>query len=283
MVNRKHCILSMVCAVALVLVALAPSNAVAFGCDSCAAPVVAAPAYSTYYAPAYTSYYAPAYTSYYAPATYAYMPTSVYRAVYRPAVVTAYQPAYQPAVAYTTAYTGYAYTTYRPWLGWGYRTRIVPYTAYSPVYSALPVVASPTCSTCASYSPCDSCSPCAGGSCGMATYSQPTSGCSSCSAQATYVAPVPNNNEPAPATNAAPQDTFQKSSKPVVEPENKTDLKPIPQTETRSSSTPLPLLPNPKDRTAERASYTTARTVSVALPIATVPALSNDGWQPARN
>ena len=66
---------------AAVLMAPAWSAAGLFGCDHCAAPVVAAPACATRAAPC----------------TVAYMPTSVYRTLYAPACATC--PAVAPCSA----------------------------------------------------------------------------------------------------------------------------------------------------------------------------------------
>jgi hypothetical protein len=223
----------------------------------------------------------------YAAPTTAYMPTTVYQALYAPTVTTAYMPAYQPAGAYN-AYTSYAVTTYRPLFGFGYRARLVPYTAYQPVYAAAPVVAYSGCSTCANYgsyempiaSGCSTCAnygsyevpTCSGcSSCGVVSDAMPTSTCSSCAAAsvapATTVTPAPQS--------ATPPSTFQEN---VQKPTTNADPKPIPQTETHLNSMPSPLLPDPSDRTASRPVYSSARVLLVAHPTD-----NNDGWQPARD
>ena len=214
-----------------------------------------------------------------APQTCGYMPTSVYRAYYQPAVVTAYQPVYQPVAPCNTCSTGYAVTTYRPAFPWTYRAQLVPYTAYRPVYMAPPAVMYSGCSPCASYSACDSG---ACGGCGTVTYGAPTSSCASCAAAATVVtsAPYAGSSEAAPATNSAPQKTFQEK---VEKPATDTDLKPIPRPETQLNSMPAPLLPDPKDRTAARSNYSSARVELTASPIQSSVVQDNDGWQPAGN
>lgn len=223
-------------------------------CSSCAATTVA-PAYTTYMAPTYTTYMAP---------NYAYMPTPVYQATYRPAYV-AYAPVYQ----------SYAVTTYRPLFGWSYTTRMVPYTAYQPVYAPAASVAYYGCSTCPTYtSECSSCS-----SCGTVSYASPTSGCTSCAATAspTVVSPAPVSS----GNQATPPRTFEeKSQKPVAEP----DVKPIPQTEMKFNSMPSPLLPDPRDRTVNTSAV--RMPVRVALTASTnqaAPVQDNDGWRPARD
>jgi hypothetical protein len=201
------------------------------------------------------------------------MPTPVYRALYRPAVA-----AYQPAVSYS------AYTAYRPVFGgWGYSARLVPYTTYyapsyaytayyqPAYYAAMPQAACSSCNSCAGYSPCSTCSPCSGG----VSYEVPTSGCATCPAQATVVTPAPVGS------NQSPPRTFQeeKSQKPATE----TELKPIPQADTRLNSMPLPALPDPKDRTASRSDYSSPQVRFVASPVQTSPMANDDGWRPARN
>ena len=244
-------VLAVACVVALA-VAMMPAVSMAQGCASCAAPVAVAPTYTSYYAPT------------------SYMPGVVYRAMYSPTVTTAYMPVAQPAVAYAPV-TSYAVSTYRPLFSWNYRTRLVPYTTYQPVYTAAPVVASPVCSTCVGYSPCNSCvgyDSCSSGACGTVSYVAPASGCSSCTAAPTTVTPAPQE--------AAPPKTFQENvQKPEVQPEP--ELKPIPQTETHLNSMPAPLLPDLRDRTASRNVYPS---IQVSY---TSPAASDDGWQPARD
>ncbi len=75
-------VLTMAGAIAAVLMAPAWSAAGVFGCDHCAAPVVAAPACATC-----------------APPTVSYMPTSIYRALYAPAVVAPVRRRAAPAPA----------------------------------------------------------------------------------------------------------------------------------------------------------------------------------------
>jgi hypothetical protein len=276
MLKPRIRVLTIVCGFAVaVLLMPVSSDAGIFSClfgpAPCAAPV---------YAPVVT---APAcgtcvpQTCQYMPA----MPTVVYRALYQPAVVTAYQPVYQPAAPCNTC-TSYAVTAYRPAFPWAYQGRLVPYTTYRPVYAATPVVAYMGCNSCASYSPCDSGSSCSNGGCGTVTYGAPTSGCASCAASATILTPAPSTgvSEAAPAMGATPQKTFQDQ---VEKPATNTNLKPIPQPDTRLNSMPAPQLPDPKDRTATRSGYSSARVALVASPIQASPAQDNDGWQPARD
>jgi hypothetical protein len=204
------------------------------------------------------------------------MPTVVYRAAYRPVVATAYYP------APTVAYSGYAVTTYRPWYGWR-TTRLVPYTAsyaaypyasyytsyYAPTYgSCAPCVAPPACGVCDT-----GCSPCS--TCATAAPTVIGSGCASCAAAPATVtaAPYAGNAASAPGTTAPPRTFQEKAQKPAGEPE----LKPIPQTDNHLNSVPAPVLPDPRDRTAARTSYGSARVTLVASPVA------EDGWQPARD
>ena len=258
MMKPKIRVLTVVCCFTTAMLIM-PTMSVAggFGCQSCATPVAVAPTYTGCVTQ-----------------TCGYMPTAVYRALYQPRVVTAYRPVYQPAVAYS-AYSNYAVTTYRPWYsGWSYRARLVPYTTYQPVYRAAPVVAYTGCSPCVSSNPCNSYSPCAGGACGTVTYGAPASGCSSCAAPATSITPAPQN--------AAPPKTFQEQEK-VQKPTTETELKPIPQSEMQLNSTPAPLLPDPRDRTASRTVHSSARITLVGNPVETPTIQSNDGWQPARD
>ena len=322
MLRSRVRVLAIACvSAAAMLSAPAWSAAGIFGCNHCAAPVAAAPACATC-----------------APPTVSYMPTSIYRALYAPAVVT--------PVAPCSTCASYAVTTYRPWSGgWTtYSARLVPYTtalpiysAYRPVYAAMPVVAYPGCSSCASCSPCSSCSACAGytpyvsyspcsscsscascspyqgfsacnsGSCGTVTYAAPAPACSSCTAPATVVAPAPatvltpvpltaapaiampapnTGSDVAPTTptpapqNASPPKTFQDE---VKKPSTDTELKPIPRTDTQLNSMPAPALPDPRDRTAARSSYTAPRVYLISAPVVASPAQDNDGWGPARN
>ncbi len=273
MLNRRIRVLTIACGFAIAVLSMPVSSdagilSCLFGPAPCAAPV---------YAPAMA---APACGTC-VPQTCGYMPTVVYRALYQPAVVTAYRPVvYQPAAPCNTC-TGYAVTTYRPAFPWASQGRLVPYTTYRPVYAATPVVAYMGCNSCASYSPCDSCSPCGGGY-GTVTYGAPTSGCASCAAPATVVAPAPSTGggEAAPAMGTAPPKTFQeKVEKPATEP----DLKPIPQTDTRLNSMPAPVLPDPRDRTAARLVRTPARVELIASSVQASPSQDNDGWQPARD
>lgn len=252
----------------------------AVGQCPCASP--APLSYTASYAPTYV---APSTVGYVGPNTQ-YMPTVVYRALYQPAV----QTAYRPVIAYG-GYSGYAVTTYRPRYGWTYPARLVPYTTYSPVYSAaMPVVSYMGCSTCPSYSPCgDAC----GGSCGAVSYATPAPSCSSCAASTT-VTPTPylSNGETAPSLNSTPpsvpQKTFEdKVQRPVTEPETKPipqpEAKPIPQTDGKLNSMPTPSLPDPSNRTAARLEYTTGRVQLTSATVEASPVLDNDGWQPARN
>jgi hypothetical protein len=257
------------CLTAAVLMSAQPS----LGQCGCAST---APVYSTSYAPAYVA----PYTVGYAPVATAYMPGVVYRSLYAPRP----QVAYRPVIGYNTYYTGYGVTTYRP--AWNYPARLVPYTTYQPVYSAaMPVVSYMGCSTCPSYSACDTCSPCSSGSCGATTYAAPA--CSSCAAPATTVTPTPytSNGDTAPSLNSVPsngalQKTFEeKTQKPVAEPE----VKPIPQTDGKPSSMPMPSLPDPANRTAARSDYAPSRVQLTSATVEASPVLSNDGWLPARD
>jgi hypothetical protein len=241
MSNHKIQILTIACAVTVALLAM-PAVSMA-QCYSCAAPVaVAAPACNTCVAP-----------------TFAYMPTPIYRTLYRPVAV------YQPAVGCNTC-TSYAYAAYRPVFPWTYHGRLVPYTTYQPVYSAVPVAAYSGCSPCAAYSSCSSCSPCGG--CGVTT-----SGCSSCTAPATTVTAEPSTTT-VPQT---PLKTF--SDKPVAEPE----IKPVPQNDQNMKQMSAPALPDPRDRTTTRTVYTSARVAMVSSPAAVSAPADNDGWMPARD
>lgn len=260
--NLRIGVFTTVLVVAATVLSMPSLCAADWGCTSCAAPVAMAP---IAVAPSYATYM---------PAN---MPTSAYRAFYRPAVVAAYQPV---TAYYGSPYTSYAVTTYRPfWGGWSYQARMVPYTTYQPVYTATPVIAYTGCGTCVtSNSPYDTCNPCVSGGCNTMSYAAPASGCASCATPATVVSPAPyNGNSPtAPPTGAAPQKTFEeKVQKPATEP----DLKPIPQTDTRLNSMPAPLLPDPGDRTASRSVRISAR---VASPQASLVRY-NDGWQPAHD
>lgn len=283
MLKKKMRMLTVACCVAAAIL-LSAQRSVA-QCTSCASP--APITYSAGYAPAYVAPYTVGYVG---PNTQ-YMPSVVYRSLYQPAVTTAYRP----VVGYN-AYSGYAVTTYRPLFGWNYPARLVPYSTYRPVYSsAVPVVSYMGCSSCPTYSPCDSCSPCAGGacssgSCGAVTYGAPTSGCASCAAPATVTpAPYTGNGETAPSLNnngnnnsappmATPPQTFQQE-KPVTEPE----AKPIPQTDGKLNSMPTPSLPDPANRTAARTDYTTARIQLTSAAVQAAPVSDNDGWQPAKD
>jgi hypothetical protein len=274
MFHAKMRRLTVACCVAAAVLMSAQMSLAQCGCAS-SAPIT----YSASYAPAYA---APSTVGYVGPNTQ-YMPTVVYRALYQPAVTTAYRP----VIGYNT-YRGYPVTTYRPWLGWNYPARLVPYTTYQPVYSsAVPVVSYMGYNSYPSYSACDSCSPCGGsacssGSCGTVTYGAPASSCSSCAAPATTVTPAPytGNGETAPSLNSAPQKTFEeKTQKPVAEP----DLKPIPQTDGKLNSMPTPSLPDPSNRTASRSDYSAARVQLTSATIEVAPVLGNDGWQPAKD
>jgi len=261
MTIRKRCVLAMAFCIAAVLRAIPAISAA--GCASCVAPTYAVPAA----VPTYTSYAVP---------SYAYMPTVVYRAMYRPVVATAY---YAPVVYQPTAVcnpcTSYAVTTYRPAYAWAPQGRLVPYTTYRPVYAAMPVVAYSPCATCATYNPCSICSPC--DTCSVVTSTVPATGCASCTAPA--VTSPPSNGGGLPATNVAPQKTFQDAQKPSTE----TELKPIPQTpDAQPSSMPSPSLPDPRDRTAARSDYVRARVALTAASHA-APVQSFEGWQPARD
>jgi len=98
--------------------------------------------------------------------------------------------------------------------------------------------------------------------------------------------PAPNtDSNVAPATptpapqNASPPKTFQDE---VKKPATDTELKPIPRTD-QLQSMPAPALPDPRDRTAARSSYTAPRVYLISAPVVASPAQDNDGWGPARN
>jgi hypothetical protein len=261
MLSPRSRVLTMACglAVAALLLCAATSSA---QCTSCAAPVYAA---------------------------------------YSPVAVTAYQPVAtcNSCAGYGAGYgVGYGVgygtvTTYRPLLG-GWTTRMVPYTAYRPVYASpvayasyyapayasyyapcascastvaySPVVSySPcnSCSTCSSCSPCNSCSPCVG-SCGT------TSSCSSCSAPTSYSNPTPAS---APA---ATQRTFQ-SEKPA------TDESLTPKADTQLNSMPAPALQDPRDRVTSRPASVSPRVVLTAQRIQTSPVANDSGWQASKD
>ena len=280
MLNRTLCVVAILCGCAAAVLWMTPSSQAGifdclFGCcHRCAAPVAVAPACGTC-----------------ATQTCGYMPSVVYRAMYQPAVV----PVYQPVAGCSTCsgYTSYyAATTYRPAYPWTYQARLVPYATYQPVYTAMPVVAySPCttcgtcsscgscstggCNTCATSSPCESCSSCGSGSCGAATYVTPTAtpSCPSCAASTT-VSPAPYSG----SSEAAPR-TFQSERPATGGPE----LKPTPQPDAKYNSMPVPLLPDPQDRTASRSMGASAQVRLVASPVQASPAHDSDGWQAARN
>ena len=232
-----------------------------FGCST-PAPVTYAPAYvAPTCAPSCTSC---------VPRSCQYMPTTVYRALYQPTVMTAYRP-----VATCNTCTSYAVTTYRPVLGWSYRARLVPYTTYRPAYAVAPVAAGVSCNPCVSYSPCYSCDPCGSGSCGAVTYGATTFGCASCAAPTSQTpAPYAGGSE---AGSAAPSTFKQETQKPAAEP----DIEPIPRMDTQLNSMPAPRLPDPRDRTATRSNHTSSRVVLTASSIESRPIKDKDGWQAA--
>jgi hypothetical protein len=262
MLNPKIRILTIACAVAAALLSF-PAMSWA-DCYGCAAPVaVAAPACNTCVAP---TYYANM-------PTYAYMPTPIYRTLYPPVTVAAYQP----VVGGCNTCASYAYATYRPVFPWTYHGRLVPYTTYQPIYSAVPVAAYSPCGGC---SPCGSCSPCGGyspcGGCSTGTCGVATSGCSSCTAPATTVTSEPSAN----AIPQSPPTTFEKRvEKPVTE----QDMKPIPQNDQNMKPMSAPALPDPRDRTTSRTVYTSARVALVSAPAQASAPADNDGWRPAKD
>ena len=146
-----------------------------------------APPSQTTYAPSFApAYVAPCYTpcapscSSCVPQTCQYMPTVVYRALYRPAAC--------------NPWTGCSVTTYRPFLG-AYQTRLVPYATYRPIY--VPAI---------SYQ--SYCSPCV--SCGPVGCGVPTSDCSSCAAVPQAV--------PQTVPQSAPKTFQQEVKKPATDP-----------------------------------------------------------------
>ena len=257
-------VLAIACAFTLGMLLLpAEGAAQTLGClsgCSTAAPVTYTSAYATPACATCTTY---------APQTRGYMPTVVYRTLYRPTVMTAYRP-----VATRNTCTSYAVTTYRPVLGWSYQARLVPYTTYRPVYAVAPVAAYVSCNPCTSYSSSYSCDPCGSGTCGTVTYGATTSGCSSCAAPTSQTL-TPATDDSAPATSA-PQTFEQETQKPATGP----DLEPIPQTETQLNSMPAPRLPDPRDRTAARSNHNVVLTAS---SVESRPIKDKDGWQTARD
>jgi hypothetical protein len=231
------------------------------------------------------------------PQTCEYMPAAVAPTVaYRPYV--AYAPvvaaAYQPVVG------TYAVTRYRPFLG-TYETRLVPYTTYRSYYAPAVAYYAPTvgytaayayspaasCSSCGcgscGYSSCgscgfSSCGSCETGGCGAAVYGVPSSGCSSCNvASSAAVAPTTDAGSSAPR----PQTFEDKANKPIPDkaPE------PIPATDTKSTTLPLPTLPDPNGRTASiyRSLNSSAHVQFVAKPASPPPAEADeDGWHAPR-
>jgi hypothetical protein len=256
MLMPKTRVLTIACGLTVALLFL-PTHGMAQCCGVPAAPVAV-----TAYSPVVT--YSPVVAA--PPQTYAYMPSVVYRAVYRPAVVSAYAPVAANA-SYAVGYS--SVTTYRPFLG-TYQTRLVPYTTYRPVYTAMPVVAYSGCSSCVSYDAAPSCAPC--GSCGVATYAP--SGCSSCSAATTTS--MPGAQQP----QAAPPKTFD-AEKPAVDQKPAADPNIQPKPDPQMNPTSLPSLSDPRDRTASRVTETASRTRLVASPAASVK--EYEGWQPARD
>ncbi|MCD4728780.1 MAG: hypothetical protein K8R46_14035 [Pirellulales bacterium] len=182
---RRPISLTILCVAAIVLLAL-PAESRAGQIWDCL--FGNAPPSQTTYAPAYVAptYVAPTYTPYApscspcAPQTCQYMPTVVYRALYRPA-------AYNP-------WTGSTITTYRPFLG-TYQTRLVPYATYRPIY--VPAI---------SYQ--SYCSPSV--SCGPVGCGVPTSDCLSCPAAPQAV--------PQTVPQSAPKTFQQKVEKPAADP-----------------------------------------------------------------
>ncbi len=178
--------------------------------------------------------------------TSGYMPTAVYRALYRPVACNAY---------------GCTVTTYRPFLG-TYQTRLVPYATYRPVYA-------PTVTYRSYYSPCVS------RGVPAASYSGevvPTAECPTC----TPAPPAATQ----PSGQVEPQrKTFERETKKPA-PDNEEDLQPIPRPEEESNSTPALLDPN--DRTARRPATARASRVRAAGYAVPAPADRNDGgWRGA--
>ena len=221
---------------------------------------------------------------------------------YMPAAapVVAYRPYYAYSPVVTTAYQpvveSYAVTRYRPFLG-TYETRMVPYTTYRPYYA--PGIAyaayrspAPSCGSCGysscgscGYSSCGSCGYSSCGSCGCGSCGSDgcgsvvygaSSGCSSCN--------VASSSAAAPSTdggsNASPTPTFErKANKPVPDKE----IEPIPANDTKSSSLPSPVLPDPNARTASRQLTSSARVEFVGRPVKPAPVEEDEGgWHAPR-
>jgi len=242
MFRRRMSHVAIACGVAVVMLCLPAVSSAGcfldclFGSSPCS---------QTTYAPSFAPSYAVSTCNSCVPQTCQYTP----QVVYRPIPIT-----YRP-VSTCAPCTGYVATTYRPLLGWPYQTRLVPYTTYRPACG--PTVYYPSCA------PCGGCSPCASGSCGSISYGATTSDCTSCG--------VPAASAPAPS--AASPKTFQEN---VKKPATNEDLKPIPQTDAQPNSMPMPLLPDPRDRTASR-----IRTASWPSP--DVSARNDGGWRPSRD
>jgi hypothetical protein len=105
-------------------------------------------------------------------AGYYYVPETAYRTLYEPVAVASYAPA-------ATCGTFGATTAYMPVTTYVQRPVLQTYTSYRVV--AMPVVAQPACTSCATayYAPAPACSSCGCGSCGGGTC-----GCSSCASGA---------------------------------------------------------------------------------------------------
>jgi len=199
------------------------------------------------------------------PQTY-YMPTVVYRALY-PATWTTYRPWRSWRVV-----SGYPATTYRPFQG-TYETRLVPYSTYRAVFV-------PQATYYLSPVPCVSYPPCTDG----VLYGAPASGCASCSSAAPATASAPPSATESPAASQTPPKTFrQESEKPAVE---GPDLKPIPQTEHQLNSSPVPLLPDPNNRTAamplRKIESRGQEQGRILRTVSYLPQSDDEGWRPAR-
>lgn len=174
------------------------------------------------------------------------------------------QTSYLPTPACTTCYSGYAVTTYRPFLSWltgrprySVSLRPVPYTSCRSAYS-------PCCPT-TSYLPSAVCNPCGGvGSvCGPAGCSPlvPSYGAGE---YAPMTTPSPDYYESAPSTSSGSETprTFKGGSDDDVE-----SLSPVPDSNTRSAPTGTPHLLSPLPEVTSRPVVTAAYTREVRRPV----------------
>ena len=223
-----------------------------------------------------TATYAPAYTVQYPCATQTcnYVPQTSYRTVLRTVPTTVYRP-----VPYCDPCTGCATTTNRPITSYVRSAQLVPYTTYRPVWTS-------SCYTsCAT--PCaTTCGTACGTSCGTATYSTPSSGCSSCAPApaTTTITPIPAQgttttpsaqqpNNTAPVIRQGTPTPGYKSSKPIP---------PVPDKEVPSNPTSGPQLNGPSTdpvtvRPVRQATYQAAYQPVSNRTIAQT--FSYDGWR----